>query len=159
MAKKYGFVLELMIIDSFRRTTVDRRHRDAKLVQEIFRRCELAHARSCHTIDAGYYFKCPPAPFDRAMALQGQSIQNHTVDGVKIHDNPRLYDDLQAYLRDERPLEACHYCLGSCGRRFAHRQMRRNELHDAIGSYRHELEAAATIAAHNGDGDSRGDVT
>lgn len=153
LSKKHDFKLELKAVDGFRCTTVNERHRDVVLVQQIFQRCELAHVRSCHTIDRGYYFKCSPAPFLTVrLALEGTAVQNRDQDGVKIHDNPHLREDLAAYLRDERPLEACSYCLGSSGRRFPHRQIKRGESGDEIGCYRHELAAAATVAMQSGDG-------
>jgi len=51
---------------------------------------------------------------------------------VRIHDNPRLREELEAYLRDEEPLEACYYCLGSSGRRFPHRQLNSKKLREEI---------------------------
>jgi len=152
LSGRYNFTLDLKRTNSFRSATVNKRHRDAALVRQIFRQCELAHARSCHTIDQGYYFKCSPAPFLAArLALDNQSVKNRDRDAVKIHDNPNLREDLEAYLRDEEPLEACYYCLGSSGRRFPHRQMLRGELRDETSSYSHELEAAAAIAMRKGD--------
>jgi len=54
-------------------------------------------------------------------------------------------------LHTEEPLEACYYCLGSSGRRFPHRVMKRGESDEETGDYCRELEAAAAIAFHNGD--------
>jgi organic radical activating enzyme len=150
LSKRYNFSLDLKKTDSFRCTTVNKRHRDAALVRPIFDRCELAHARSCHTIDQGYYFKCSPAPFLTArMALEGEPVANRDLDAVRIFDNPNLRAELESYLRSDEPLEACYYCLGSSGRRFPHRQLKRGEVHDE--SYAHELEAAGTIALRRGD--------
>jgi organic radical activating enzyme len=49
LSKKYNFKLELKVMNSFRFTTINRRHRDAALVRQIFTRCALAHEWSCHT--------------------------------------------------------------------------------------------------------------
>ena len=150
LSDRYNFTLDIKKTDSFRSTTVSKRHRDGAMVRQIFDRCELAHARSCHTIDQGYYFKCSPAPFLTArMALEGEAVINREFDAVRIHDNPNLREELETYLRDRNPLEACHYCLGSSGRRFPHRQLKRGEGHDE--SYHRELEAAGTIALRSGD--------
>jgi len=150
LSDRYNFTLDLKKTDSFKCTTVNERHRDGAVVRQIFERCELAHARSCHTIDQGYYFKCSPAPFLTArLALAGRSVENRDLDAVRIFDNPNLRAELESYLRSEEPLEACYYCLGSSGRRFPHRQLKRGEAHD--GSYHQELEAAGTIALRNGD--------
>ena len=135
LSKKYNFKLELKVMNSFRFTTINRRHRDAALVRQIFTRCALAHEWSCHTIHEGYYFKCSPAPFLTArMALRGESVLNRESDGVRIHNNPRLREELEAYLRAEEPLEACYYCLGSSGRQFPHRQMNSRQLRGEINA-------------------------
>jgi ubiquinone/menaquinone biosynthesis C-methylase UbiE len=128
-SKKFGFELALTRMNSFRVGPINSRNQDTVLVQRIFDRCEMAHDWSCHTIHEGYYFKCPPAALLTArLALRGESIQNREHDGVKIHSNPRLREDLETYLRDRKPLEACNYCLGTSGRSFPHRQLNGREL-------------------------------
>jgi organic radical activating enzyme len=135
LSKRYNFRLDLRKMDSFRITTINSRNRDATLVRRIFDRCALAHDWSCHTIHQGYYFKCSPAPFLTArLALRGESVLNHDLDGVRIHDNPRLREELEAYLREEEPLQACYYCLGSSGHRFPHRQLNSKGLREEINS-------------------------
>ena len=131
----HGFELSLREIDSFRVTTINTRNRDDKLVRGIFDSCALAHEWSCHTIYEGYYFKCSPAPFlNPRLALKGVSVQNRDSDGVKIHGNPHLREDLQSYLSTEEPLEACFFCLGSSGRSIPHRQLAKSEINDEIHS-------------------------
>jgi organic radical activating enzyme len=142
LSKRHNFKLELNRINSFRVTTINSRHRDTTLVRRIFRRCSLAHGWSCHTIHEGYYFKCSPAPLLTArMALRGESVVNRALDGVKIHDNPRLREELEAYLREEKPLKACYYCLGSSGLSFPHRQLKSRELREEINTSHPEPEA------------------
>jgi organic radical activating enzyme len=142
LARRYSFKLELRRSDTFQTTTINSRHQDAALVRRIFTRCALAHAWSCHTVHEGYYFKCPPAPFLTArLALRGDLVLNRDLDGVRIHGNPRLREELEAYLRDEEPLEACYYCLGSSGRSFAHRQLSREGLREEINASHPEPEA------------------
>ena len=149
LSKRHNFELELKRIDSFRVTMLNSRHRDATLVRQIFRQCALAHDWSCHTVHQGYYFKCSPAPFlTGRLALRGESVLNHDSDGVRIHDNPRLREELEAYLRDEEPLEACYYCLGSSGRSFPHRQLNSKELREEIGPSRKPRDASAEPQRH-----------
>ena len=148
LSKRHNFKLELKRIDTFRVTTLNSRHRDATLVRRIFGQCALAHDWSCHTVHQGYYFKCSPAPFlTGRLALRGESVQNRDSDGVRIHDNPRLREELEAYLRDEEPLEACYYCLGSSGRSFPHRQLNSKELREEIGRSRETARRIGRTAA------------
>ena len=149
LSRRHNFKLELKRIDSFRVTTLNSRHRDATLVRQIFRQCALAHDWSCHTVHQGYYFKCSPAPFLQGrMALRGESVLNRDLDGVRIHDNPRLREELEAYLRDEEPLEACYYCLGSSGRSFPHRQLNSKELREEIDRSGKPRDASADPQRH-----------
>ena len=135
LSKKYDFELDLRRINHFRVTTINSRHQDKALVRRIFGHCSLAHSGSCHTVYQGYYFKCSPAALlTTRLALAGQTVQNREMDGVRIHDNPRLREELEAYLREEGPLEACYYCLGSSGRSFAHRQLTGKDLRQEAGS-------------------------
>jgi hypothetical protein len=135
LSKKYNFELDLRRINHFRVTTINRRHADPALVRRIFDHCSLAHSGSCHTVYQGHYFKCSPAALlTTRMALMGETVQNGDMDGVRIHDNPRLREELKAYLRGEEPLEACYYCLGSSGRSFPHRQLAAKELREDTGS-------------------------
>jgi hypothetical protein len=149
LSKRHNFKLELKRVDSFRVTTINSRHRDASLVRQIFRQCALAHDWSCHTVHQGYYFKCSPAPFlTGRLALRGESVLNRDLDGVRIHDNPRLREELEAYLRDEEPLEACYYCLGSSGHSFPHRQLNSKELREEIGRSGNPRDASADPQRH-----------
>ena len=82
------------------------------------------------------------------MALRGESVLNRDLDGVRIHDNPRLREELEAYLRDEEPLEACYYCLGSSGRSFPHRQLNSKELREEIDRSGKPRDASADPQRH-----------
>jgi hypothetical protein len=153
LSKKHNFALDLRRINHFRVTTINSRLEDPALVRRIFERCTLAHSGSCHTISEGYYFKCSPAALlTSRMALAGETIRNRDLDGVKIHDNPRLREELEAYLRAEEPLEACRYCLGSSGRSFPHRQLADKELREDTGAsgtprIRHRLSTETRLLA------------
>jgi organic radical activating enzyme len=152
LSRRHNFRLELRRYDSFRFTTINKRHEDAALVEQIFKRCEFVHSWSCHTIHEGYYFKCSPAPFlTTRLALRDEAVVNRDLDGVRIHENPRLREELEAYLSAEEPLEACYYCLGSSGRSFPHRQLNAEELHEALNASHTELETLGMIARHQRD--------
>jgi organic radical activating enzyme len=131
----HDFELSLREIDTFRVTTINTRNRDDKLVRRIFDSCALAHGWSCHTIYEGAYFKCSPAPFlSPRLALKGVNVQNRDSDGVRIHGNPHLREELETYLSTEEPLEACYFCLGSSGKSMPHRQLAKREIDDEINA-------------------------
>jgi hypothetical protein len=44
-------------------------------------------------------------------------------DGVALHGNPGLAQELRRYIDGAEPLAACSYCLGSSGEFFDHRQL------------------------------------
>jgi len=120
LARRCGFALELRYTPSFRHTLLDTINRDSALVQKIYRTCGLAHVFACHTIHNGRYYKCSPAPFlqDRLDA-GGEALR----DGVALHDNQSLRQELVDYLACPHPLNACRYCLGTAGKTKRHRQL------------------------------------
>jgi organic radical activating enzyme len=133
LARARGFALRVRRMRWFRETLLNTPHRRPETVERVFARCGMAHAWSCHTIHEGYYYKCSPAPFLEArLAAAGIGVRNREQDGVRIHGNPDLRDELQRYLACERPLQACAYCLGSSGRRLPHHQLDRGELQAAM---------------------------
>lgn len=91
--------------------------RNDELVRMVFQNCNLAHLESCHTIHEGRYYMCSPSVWTQPrLALRGITFENRESDGVAIHDNASLYEDLDNLIRRQEPLEACRYCLGSWGR-------------------------------------------
>lgn len=98
-----------------------------EFVKMVFQNCELAHLESCHTIHEGRYYMCAPSVYmEPRLALRGNDFKNREADGVAIHDNPNLYEDLDNLIRrQEEPLEACRFCLGSWARNTANVQLTR----------------------------------
>ena len=127
ICKAHGVRFHLMRVDSFNRTIINNRIDDPKLVKAIFRNCKLAGEISCHTVHEGRFYKCAIAPFmGSRLALRGITFDNRKVDGVSLHNNPKLYQDLDRCLNGPTPLAACSYCLGSLGPLVAHRQLNRD---------------------------------
>jgi hypothetical protein len=60
--------------------------------------------------------------------MVGIEFRNRDRDGIALLDNPHLRDELGAYLDSEEPLLACSHCLGTSGRMFQHRQLKKGEL-------------------------------
>ncbi len=97
---------------------------DRHLVRRTYRRCRDAHKLSCHTIRDGRYYKCAKAPvLEPRLATSSGAIPNREHDGVALHRNPRLADELSHYLLSDEPLEACAWCLGTDGTSFSHHQL------------------------------------
>lgn len=124
-----GFTLSIFSMDSFRHTLLNRKIEDDRVVERIYRNCDMPEVDYCHTLRAGRYFKCSPAPFaaDR-LAKARINYTEKALDGVAVHDNPTLVRDLRDYLSSDHPLSACSYCLGTSGKWFEHRQLNRKGI-------------------------------
>ena len=86
----------------------------------------MANEYSCFSIYEGMFFRCSVAPFMQArLRMKGIDFPGPEVDGIRIHGNPRLAEEIDARVRSKEPLKACTYCLGSSGPMIAHRQMNR----------------------------------
>ena len=57
------------------------------------------------------------------LALHKIDFDSPASDGVALHGNPALQQDLERYLESASPLAACSYCLGSSGQAVTHRQL------------------------------------
>jgi hypothetical protein len=98
----------------FQRSLLNLRNDDDALVQKVFGACRMARDLACHTVHEGRFYRCSIAPFMRArLARLGVDFDNREEDGVALHDNPHLREELARCLSSERPLAACRYCLGT----------------------------------------------
>ena len=124
LCRTHGVTLRIQDFQTFSETLVGRRIEDRKLVKAIYRACHTATV--CHTVQGGRFYKCPMAPIMAAwLGLHGVDFQSPPGDGVPLHGNPTLREDLQRYLESKEPLAACSYCLGSSGEAVPHRQLDR----------------------------------
>jgi cyclic pyranopterin phosphate synthase len=105
--------LKINEISHFRETFSTVRNSDDKSVEEIWDRCEIRNY--CHGVVNGYFYKCMRAPYiSRMLKLTDK-------DGIALDSTtPEMLD---SYIADEKPLDACHYCTGTCGKSFAHEQV------------------------------------
>jgi MoaA/NifB/PqqE/SkfB family radical SAM enzyme len=124
ICKAHNVHLHIEYIEHFDVITVNNCITDTELVKAIYQDCKSRGEWSCHTIYEGRFYKCPVAPFTGTrLALRGVTFDNIPLDGIALHDNPNLYEELSDYLNDPKPLAACSYCLGSSGPSVAHRQL------------------------------------
>jgi len=121
-ARARGAYLLLKRNQEFSKMLLNDRIEDRRLVEAIFKGCYAGV--NCHTVYEGVYYRCSRAhTLESRMAKIGRHVENRAVDGVRIHGNPDLRAELEAYLREDRPLKACDYCLGSFGRTEEHVQL------------------------------------
>ncbi len=114
--------------------------RNDELVRMVFQNCALAHFESCHTIHEGRYYMCSPSVWtEPRLALRGVTFENRESDSVSIHDNPRLYEELDSLIRRQVPLKACRYCLGSWARSTPNVQMTSTRRQEFLESQSDEL--------------------
>ena len=124
ICKPHNVHLHIEYIEHFEVIPVNNCITDTELVKAIYQDCKSRGEWSCHTIYEGRFYKCPVAPFTGTrLALRGVTFDNIPLDGIALHDNPNLYEELYDYRNDPKPLAACSYCLGSSGPSVSHRQL------------------------------------
>ena len=133
LANKHDFQIDNRTINRFCLTHLKNPIEDRRLVKKIYTSCKTTHVWSCHTIHKGYYYKCSRVPFiSYAQRRWGDdpSRGDRMIkdDGIPLHKNLHLYNDLVNYLEDKEPLFACSFCLGTSGKKFPHRQYTKLEL-------------------------------
>jgi MoaA/NifB/PqqE/SkfB family radical SAM enzyme len=126
ICKAHNIRLRFNDMPEFTRTLITKRIEDPELVGAIFRECKNANDYSCNTVHDGRLYRCSIAPLMKQwLALHGIDFDNHGIDGVALHNNPHLYEELDDCLNGYTPLAACTYCLGTSGPSVPHRQLNR----------------------------------
>ena len=121
-ARRHGTILRMGIADEFRESHSEVGTKDISLIKKLYRTCLIVN---CHTIEKGFFFKCPPSVFlPRVLNTKFRSPQ---IDGIKIVDSPSFGEELRTYLESPYPLASCKHCLGSVGKKISHSQVRRSE--------------------------------
>jgi organic radical activating enzyme len=127
LAARHNVRIDRIEMPAFRHTLLKNRNHNRQLTEQIYRKCALRSLNWCHTVRSGRYYKCSPAAFlfTSVRHIEGIGVP---LDSVPLHDNQNLEEDLRHYIDNPRPLDACSFCLGSSGIRFAHRQMTKREI-------------------------------
>jgi organic radical activating enzyme len=130
LGRRHGVSVRYKVTDSFDRRMLNAENLDKPLVQEIYSSCY--QTRGCHSLYTGRYFKCASGPLipkwlETVGCTTGFTFAD---DGVSVRGNPALERDLEAYLSSERPLDACHYCLGGMGKSSPHHQLNLDGVRD-----------------------------
>lgn len=136
-AARFHTRLELRNVDEFSRSCSDERIDDPIRVRQIFSECREAHEWSCHLLHGNRLYRCSRVPsLDAYLREQGTTRADFTGDGIFLDARPTLRGELRDYLRSERPLRACRYCLGTTGPTIPHRQMTAEEIRSMKGMAR-----------------------
>ena len=98
-------------------TQIASKNDDTDLVQAIYDRCPMK--RILTGVHKGKFYVCPPSVhFALHRRLIGLSSESADLDGVPIHDNPNLKDEITQAMESRAPLKCCSYCVSVFGRRF-----------------------------------------
>jgi hypothetical protein len=124
-----GVELTAVRVSGFREPYSAQGTTDEGLIRRIYNTCQIAHRWGCHSVQDGYFYKCPLAHLIPAYGAMDRHW-SATEDGVRLDDAASLFDRLTAYLLDSEPLQACAYCLGSVGKLFPHEIIARTEWHE-----------------------------
>lgn len=128
-AERSGVLLHLKVTDEFTNKLLHSENEDPELVASIYSTCTLRG--SCHTIHDGRFFKCSPSPFVPEWVRRvGLEVSDFSGDSVPLRNNPDLRRQLLEYLKDDRPLTACRFCLGCVGKPVRSRQMNKKAVRE-----------------------------
>jgi hypothetical protein len=98
-------------------TQIVSKNEDTDLVQSIYDHCPMK--RILTGVHKGKFYVCPPSVhYSLHRRLIGLSSESADLDGVSIHDNPNLKDEIAQAMESRTPLKCCSYCVSVFGRRF-----------------------------------------
>lgn len=112
--EKFGTRVQPSHYDDFRMTFSTKGTQDQDLVNDIWKGCKMMNVWACHSVRGTHIYRCPQSIY--AMSLTGRSM---TEEGFDILNAADLRDGLMGFLGGAGPLKSCHYCVGSCGKKFA----------------------------------------
>jgi MoaA/NifB/PqqE/SkfB family radical SAM enzyme len=140
MGRKHRVKVWYKITDTFTRRVLNSENRDGELVREIYSDCY--QRKSCHSIYNGRYYKCASGPFvPEWLHRIGIDAPDFSGDGVPLHNNPNLRQDLEDYLDSDTPLTACRFCLGGSGKSFENRQLNEDGIQDWLAEKHPDVRA------------------
>ena len=127
ISEKYNVFVGVFIRREFRYALLNSPIQNEKIVRAIHKGCMLRVF--CHTVYKGRYYRCPRAHnLKSRMQVAGMKAQNIEADGISLHGNQYLRDELLEYLNEDTPLSACNYCLGSFGISLQTHQLNKKQI-------------------------------
>ena len=118
LARKHRTALEIRYVKRFRESFSERGTTESDLLKRIYSTCQIAHSWRCQAIFEGYLYRCSPSIMIPRL-LHDQTKTAAESDGLKLTQSDTFIDDLKRFLLRKEPLNACRYCLGTAGKRFA----------------------------------------
>ena len=119
--------------DEFEEQEFLQKNANKKLVQQIYDRCKLRY--ECNTLYKGYFFKCIASQrkgdFLKSNGIIDEKLFDKNTDGVYIYDSNFLSNFIKYYYSD-KPLYACQYCTGSCGKDVPHEREKNKNIPEKI---------------------------
>ncbi len=115
-ANKYNVWFHVRNCNHFAWNSLSDKISNPALVKMLHANCR--EAATCHTLRKGKFYKCVQAAFasDRLLAAEVEILD----DGVQLHNNPSINEEIESHLWSNVPLQACYYCLGEFGAYFPH---------------------------------------
>ena len=117
-AEAHGVLLRFAQYSHFREPYAEIAATSEELVKRVYGSCEIVRHWQCRTLERGVFYKCPQAALIPYVHARPQ--ENCARDGIALLDHTATIEQLEAYLADDKPLNACSFCLGSAGVRFPH---------------------------------------
>lgn len=119
--------LQIRDMQNFNRIILTEENSNKEVVKEIYHKC--IYKFYCHTLSDNKIFRCSPVVnIEKYQKKLGHESFDNTQDYLKIEDSDHFKMDLFNYLDSKLPLKGCHFCLGSSGKSFSHRQLSKKEI-------------------------------
>lgn len=124
----HNVALEVYKCDMFEFTVRPSKHHLSAKAQDAFDHCACRFDTA--TLYKSFLYKCSPiAHMDKFLSKFDIGSKVSLIDGIQLNkNNPTLAKEIAEYLNAITCLSACHYCNGSKGKRFPHRQLLNSEL-------------------------------
>lgn len=124
LALRHNVELEFRSVSTFKHIIKESYTESTRLTQLIFDHCE--YKKYCHSVRRGRFYRCSPS-VNLADRLPDE-LWIDMLDSVDLLEPDGLHRRLQKFISSGDALRSCHYCLGSSGTAFPHRQMNRTDL-------------------------------
>lgn len=124
ISSDHGVIVEQRPMDHFNQIVSTKRHSNEQTATDSFRAC--IYKTYCHTLADGFIYRCSPSvhmgDFLHANGSFAERLHS-SMNRLRVQRSPSFCARLAKLLSSEEVLEPCHFCFGSSGERFPHRQL------------------------------------
>lgn len=96
---------------------------DAEITKDIYLNCWLRER--CHIVDKGRFYQCTRPPH---LDTFFKGKKDYHQDGILLHKDASLLEEIFQYLKRSEPLESCYKCKGGSAEEQPHRMQTSKEL-------------------------------